>query len=161
MSTRRQLTLFVPSGASGTIEAVRQRLDQVQHRLIAAPVTVCREHEITPWSSDRLRERAKNEAPLMIELAFGPPVSFFEHGVKLDCVAGQDRFQALRERLLAGRVIAAATAHITLAHPRNPRSAGNAYAAAGALVDGVSIGFDKISLIEQVDDQPWQSLWSV
>ena len=44
--TRRQLTLFVPHAEAAPIEALRATLDPVQHALIAAHVTLCREDEL-------------------------------------------------------------------------------------------------------------------
>jgi hypothetical protein len=64
----------------------------------------------------------------------------------------------LREYLLDSKNIKNQMPHITLAHPRNPKSAGNLLSAAAALPDVITINFPAIYLIEQKAIAPWRIL---
>jgi hypothetical protein len=52
-------------------------------------------------------------------------------------------------------------AHITLAHPRNPKAKGNTLANASPVAGGLEITFLRVSLIEQDRQEPWRTLWSL
>ena len=158
MVIRRQLTLFVAAGLAAAIEAVRRRLDPVQHRLIAAHVTLCREDELTAWTDAGLSARLADLRLPRITLRFGAPETFSEHGVLLPCIDGEDGFRELRERILGTSDIRRQSPHITLAHPRNPRAAGNQPGGAATLRDLAPIRFDAIQFIEQADGDPWRVL---
>lgn len=158
MVIRRQLTLFVPAGLATAIEAVRRRLDPVQHRLIAAHVTLCREDELAAWTDAGLSARLADLRLSRIALRFGAPETFSGHGVLLPCIDGEDGFRELRERILGTTDIPRQSPHITLAHPRNPRAAGNQPGGAATLCDLAPIRFDAIQLIEQTDGDPWRVL---
>jgi|GEM_PF-3988953 len=58
---RRHLILFVPAGITASIEALRRFVDPVQHSLIPAHVTLCREDELEafPGWRDRGRKRGR------------------------------------------------------------------------------------------------------
>jgi hypothetical protein len=152
---RKQLSMYVPPDAARDIEAVRAMVDPIQRRLIPAHVTLCREDELGELASVRARLRSAPFAPLT--LRFGKPEVFFEHGLLLPCIAGQDRFRALREHLLASSQIRNQQAHLTLAHPRNPRSPGNSPGNV-SLPELIEITFSSIHLIEQDGNEPWQVL---
>lgn len=149
-TTRRsQLTLFVPPPAKTLLEAVRVEVDPVQHGLIAAHVTLCREDELAGLEEEAFRSRLWDPRAREIRLEFGPAETFSTHGLWLPCVRGAEAFQVLRRHLLGREDIRQAQAHITLAHPRNPRAEKNSLAAASRIPGGLSIHFPVVSLIEQ------------
>jgi 2'-5' RNA ligase len=151
---RLQCSLFVPRDVAADLEAIRRILDPVQSRLIPAHVTLCREDELGALSLDDLQARLRH-APGPITLRFGPPEAFGEHGLLLPAIGGIDDFQSLRELVLADRGARPHVPHLTLAHPRNPKSAGNSRDATAPLRAGLTIAFDVIQFIEQVDNAPW------
>ena len=156
--TLRQLTLFVAGSAAVEVERVRTVVDPVQQRLIAAHVTLCREDEIDGLSTADMGSRIADASHGPLTLRFGRPEPFSWHGIVVHCVAGQSEFHALRQRILGTDDIATRTAHITLAHPRNPKAPGNSLAIAATLPDEMTFVFDAVSLIEQEDRSPWRVL---
>ena len=156
--TRRQLSLYVPVAASKAIEAVRVLVDPVQHRLIPAHVTLCREDELLDLHSVEDRLSTISFAP--ITLTFGPAEVFFDHGILLPCVSGESAFRALRQTILGRSDIKDQPPHMTLAHPRNPRAPGNSLTAALRLLPGnVTLTFATVHRIEQPQAaQPWRVL---
>jgi hypothetical protein len=155
---RRQLTLFVPPAQSAALEAVRRLVDPVQHGLIAAHVTLCRDAELADWDALARRLAALAPPALTLTLRFGAPAHFHGHGIWVECIDGAERFRALRAALLGSGAIAEQAPHITLAHPRNPRAPGNALAAAQSLPQPLTIRFDTCSLIEQHGQDPWRRI---
>lgn len=152
---REQLTLFVPRVQGEPLEALRHALDPVQARLIAAHVTLCREDEIADLDRVLLFERLRGMGPL--RLAFGPAERFQGHGIMLPCVAGEADFQAMRREVL-GSAARGHAPHLTLAHPRNPRAAGNLLLDTPGLPRHIAITFVAVSMIRQYGGQPWQQL---
>ncbi len=155
MNSRRQVTLFVPSDEARLLEPIRKRMDPVQHRLIAAHVTLCRDEDLAHLPDAELESRLAHAGQLPLTLQFGRPEAFGGHGVLLPCVAGEESFDRLRVALL-GVEARPHGAHITLAHPRNPRAAGNVASTWASLAFPLSISFSEVSLIEQRDGQPWE-----
>ena len=155
-ASRRQLTLFVPPAAAAALEAIRRRVDPVQHRLIPVHVTLCRDEDLL----DRPMAELGAELALIhqprLTLQFGTVESFAGHGVLLPCIAGESAFHRLRVALLRSEDIRPHRPHITLAHPRNPRTTDNVASTYASLTPTLTITFESISLIEQVDGQPWQ-----
>ena len=92
---------------------------------------------------------------MAITLTFGAPVGFDSHGVLLPCIDGATEFHGLRAAILGSTAIRQHAAHITLAHPRNPRAPGNSTPSEISLATPLRITFNTISLIEQVDGGPW------
>jgi 2'-5' RNA ligase len=154
--TRRQLSMYVPQNAARDIEAVRKIVDPIQSRLIPAHVTLCREDELDALASIRSRLRSIPFEPLT--LRFGRPQAFAGHGLLLECVEGEQRFRALRQYLLASSRVRDQKPHITLAHPRNPRSNGNSLSSTSTLPAIIEVTFPDIYLIEQEGGSPWQLL---
>lgn len=156
--SRDQLSLFIGEPEAELLNARRAVLDPVQAGLIPAHVTVCREdelHDLLPLGIDALAARLLGSAPLVLQ--FGPPERFGGHGLLLPCTAGQPQLDALRRRLLGEGDLRAQPAHITLAHPRNPRAPGNVdpitlTPAAAALV------LSDLRWIRQIDGGPWQTI---
>lgn len=155
MPIRSQLSLFVPPNIGVDIEAIRCIVDPVQHRLIPAHVTLCREDELTGIGLAELRARFGQGRYGPITLQFGPPERFGGHGMLLPCVGGTAAFQTLREVVLAPRPVRSHAPHLTLAHPRNPKAPANELHSAATLREGLRIPFDEVHLIEQTDDAPW------
>ncbi len=155
--TRRQLSLYVPERAAAPLEALRRELDPVQHALIPAHVTLCREDEI----DDAVRARLGGERFPPLTLTFGRAEPFLGHGILFPCIAGEDAFRTLREAVLGRSGVRRQPPHITLAHPRNPKAQGNDLAAALALPATFAITFDLVRLIEQRESLPWSVLTSV
>lgn len=153
---RKQLSMYVPPEAAKEIEEVRRVLDPIQHGVIPAHITLCREDELADLSA--IQQRLDKVALPPLRLRFGKPESFSGHGVLLHCVGGEDAFIALREYLLDSKTIRAQHPHITLAHPRNPKAAGNSMSHASCLRENIAITFATISLIEQEGNQPWRVL---
>lgn len=156
MTIRRQLSLYVPEPQRSTIDAVRAVLDPVQHALIPAHVTLCREDELAAIDEATLAVRLAVAAP--ITLRFGAPVHFDGHGILMPCVEGEPGFHALRQHVLGRDEIRRASPHLTLAHPRNPVAPGNDLANAASMQNSVTLRFDRVHLIEQVDGGVWQTL---
>jgi hypothetical protein len=155
-SVRRQLSLYVPVDSAAGIEAVRALVDPLQHSLIPAHVTLCREDEL--GDMDAIRERLAGAGMHALRLAFGAPLRFSTHGVLLPCIAGIEQFRELRQALLQSRAIRELSPHITLAHPRNPPCAGDGLALAGALPGELAITFPVMRLIEQTGNAAWREL---
>lgn len=158
MSIRFQLTLFATGPVAERIEEVRRTLDPVQFRLIPAHVTLCREDEIEGLSPSVLQSRLETSCAVPICLEFGQPESFGTHGILLPCISGEEAFQALRQSVLGPAAVRRHSPHLTLAHPRNPKAAGNSLAAASVLGHGLTVRFDSVCRIRQVGADPWQVL---
>lgn len=153
---RKQLSMYVPQDAARAIEAVRKVVDPIQSSLIPAHMTLCREDELGDLASVRARLRSAPFQPLT--LRFGKPEPFSGHGLLLECIEGEDQFRALREYLLASSRIRNQKPHITLAHPRNPRSGGSSSSSTSTLPEVIEVTFPSIHLIEQEGNEPWQLL---
>lgn len=154
-TVRRQLTLFAAGPTGDAIERVRAQLDPVQHALIAAHVTLCREDEIEGITVEELGRRLGDAGTTPLTLTFGAPEAFSGHGVLLPCVDGEPAFHHLRTALLATDAIRRHAPHITLAHPRNPRADANVPGIWSSLVTPITLTFDRVDLIEQVDGGVW------
>lgn len=155
---RRQLSLFVPGHIAAALDATRAILDPVQHGLIPPHVTACRDEEMQALRGSKL-EGAIDSARLgPITLVFGRAVPFDDHGILLPCISGQEALAAFRARLLGTPQPRREAPHITLAHPRNRKSMGNALAVALKLPAQIEITFPEASLIEQMKGERWQVL---
>ncbi len=133
-------------------------LDPVQFNLIAAHVTLCREDELEGLNTAVLRRRLSAPEIGPLTLTFGAPESFSSHGILLPCAAGEESFRALRQLVLESANARRQVPHITLAHPRNPKSAGNSLATASSLRNVGAIRFESICLIQQDGTSPWRVL---
>lgn len=153
---RKQLSLYVPADRAKEIENVREIVDPIQSNLIPAHITLCREDELHELSTIKAR---LTHIPLKpITLRFGTPEIFSGHGLLLNCIDGQGDFRLLREYLLASKNIKNQRPHITLAHPRNPKSNGNLLGNTSRLPEMIEITFSTIYLIEQTRNEPWRVL---
>ena len=158
MNSRIQLSLFVPPPISQEIEAVRRLLDPVQAALIPAHVTLCREDELESLDAESLRSRLVAAKAGPITLCFGAPERFHSHGILMPCIAGEAEFEHLRRVLLASGTVRHQAAHITLAHPRNPRSPHNSMSIANRLPGALTVRFTAVQLIQQAGSEMWQVL---
>jgi 2'-5' RNA ligase len=158
---RRQLSLYVPPHAGVELEAARLLLDPVQSRLIPAHVTLCREDELVKVSEPELQARLADTRLKPVTLHFGRPEVFDGHGVLLACIAGEQDFRALREHVLGTSAIRRQAPHITLAHPRNPRSPDNCLSNTAHLPEVTSVTFSSICFIEQRGNEPWRVLQEI
>lgn len=154
---RTQLSLFIPPSAATTLEAVRRVVDPVQAALIPAHVTLCREADLTGITPSLLQARLATESIAPLTLHFGAAVRSEAHGLLLPCVSGADAFAALRRVVLGPDAARLETAHLTLAHPRNPRAPGNDLAATRMIPAPLEISFCEVQWIEQdTPGQPWR-----
>jgi 2'-5' RNA ligase len=156
ITIRKQLSMYVPSDVAKAIEGVRKVVDPIQSSLIPAHITLCREDEL--YDLSKLKDRLSNIAVKPLTLSFGKPEVFSGHGLLLNCVEGEEEFRFLREYLLISKNIRNQKPHITLAHPRNPKSIGNLLSNTLKLAEIIKITFPTIYLIEQEGDGPWQVL---
>jgi hypothetical protein len=159
VTQRHQLTLFLPPAHGALLERHRRVLDPIQAGLIAAHVTLCREDEIAHLDQEALRQRVATWPALSPNLAFGPPRRFDGHGILLTCIGGFEAFDRLRKHLLQDPGARMHQAHLTLAHPRNPRAPGNTEEALLQLPASLGVAFDAVALIEQKAGQPWCTVW--
>ena len=155
-TTRQQLSMYVPPEVSSSIEDVRKRVDPVQHHLIPAHITLCREEELIDFASIHARLVSIPMKP--VTLSFGQPEVFAGHGLLLRCIAGEEAFRSLREYLLGSKNIRDQKPHITLAHPRNPKAPGNSLSGTSPLPEIITLTFPTIYVIEQQSDEPWRIL---
>lgn len=130
----------------------------MQFSLIPAHVTLCREDELEGLDAATLNRRLSASQANPITLRFGAPASFGTHGILLPCVAGEPGFQGLRRSILGSGTVRRQAPHLTLAHPRNPRSSGNSLANAATLDAGTQIMFSAVSRITQAADSPWREV---
>lgn len=152
-ATRDQLSLFVEGIAGERLDALRREMDPVQAGLIPTHVTLCREDELDGLTPALLAERLGGALPLV--LSFGPPERFSGHGVLLPCTAGQADLDALRRRVLGRDDVRHQAAHITLAHPRNPRAPGNRLPSLG---EPLTLTLRSVRWIRQHGAGPWQTV---
>ncbi|MGF7082095.1 2'-5' RNA ligase family protein [Mucilaginibacter sp. UYCu711] len=156
---RLQLTLFV-SHQNQVIEKIRLRYNPVQFDLIAAHVTLCREHELVPM--DMIIENIHtlvNHMPIKIE--FGPPARFDNgKGVLIPAKKTNPEFYELRRLILNGtdQLPTAQQPHITLMHPRNSTCTDDVFNEIKNNTLPTQLTFDTISLIEQRDGGRWTVL---
>ena len=155
-STRRQVTLYVPSPENASLEFVRQQFNPVQFGLIASHVTLCRDEDNPDWVT--LQSRAENMRRLEIELCFGEPI---REGnlVYLPAVGNTEAFEELRALILDDSHCRKQDPHITLVHPRNGTCSAKEFAEICSLVDApLSITFRQLTFIEQNDGARWRDL---
>ena len=119
---RRQLTLFLPPNQLATVDPIRQMLDPVQHSIVSAHVTLCRDDELDSWQV--IRQRLASLGEISLTMQFGEPQVLSDGCVLLRPTHGAENFQHLRQSVL-GLSASVHGAHITLLHPRN--SAGVIY----------------------------------
>ncbi|MBG9375918.1 2'-5' RNA ligase family protein [Panacibacter sp. DH6] len=156
---RQQLTLFLQPRQAAIIEKIRQHYNPLQHALIKAHITLCRENEIA--QPDKLWHNMLYGNYAAFELQFGPPERFDAgRGLWLAALPGQQSFIALREGILKKivQIPHIPTAHITLIHPRNGFCTDEIFKEVAQYNLPGSFYFDEVSLIEQENGGPWKVL---
>jgi len=159
MNKRRriQLTLFVDEKQSAAIERIRQKFNPLQYRLIRAHVTLCREDEIE--SFDNVIYNLTSQVLPKISICFGKVTRFSEgNGVLLPVNDNLHSFRTLRSQVLHGIIEAPRNhePHITLMHPRNSICTDEIFQQIIKINLPTIITFGKVSLIEQVEQEPWK-----
>lgn len=157
MTSRRQATLYLPLPEAAAIERLRSAYNPVQHGLIRAHVTLCREDEVVDW--DDLATRLRQIGPISVSLSFGAPIRSAGL-VYLPTVGPTTSFDELRIALLARPGVAVRThsPHITLVHPRNGSCSDASFAKIEQEYVPFSATFRSVTLIAQADGGPWQDL---
>lgn len=158
MNKRRlQLTLFVDEKHSVAIESIRQKFNPQQYGLIKAHVTLCREDEIEPFEA--VLYNLTQQALPKISISFGKAIRFSDdNGVLLPANDNLHSFRTLRSQVLHGIIEAPRNhePHITLMHPRNSTCTEVIYQQIVKITLPSLITFEKISLIEQIGQEPWK-----
>ncbi len=158
MNKRRlQLTLFVDEKHSVAIESIRQKFNPQQYGLIKAHVTLCREDEIEPIEA--VLYNLTQQALPKISISFGKAIRFSDdNGVLLPANDNLHSFRTLRSQVLHGIIEAPRNhePHITLMHPRNSTCTEVIYQQIVKITLPSLITFEKISLIEQIGQEPWK-----
>lgn len=150
------MTLFVQHNE--IIEKIRKEFNPVQHQLIAAHVTLCREDEIK--AIDLVIENIKLlrlKKPLRITF---DQVARFEDGkgVLIPANKATHEFDELRREILKGvnNSPRQHQPHVTLMHPRNSTCTDYIFDQIRKCNLPAELSFDRISLIEQENDKPWR-----
>ena len=159
MNKRRriQLTLFIDEKQSAAIERIRQKFNPQQYGLIKAHVTLCREDEIE--SFDNVLYNLTSQVLPKISICFGKATRFSEgNGVLLPANDILHSFRTLRSQVLYGIIEAPRNhePHITLMHPRNSICTDDIFQQIIKINLPTIITFGKVSLIEQVEQEPWK-----
>lgn len=154
-SGRMQLSLFVPAEQSTAIEQIRRQYNPIQYDLIPAHVTLCREDELTSFEAV-LKNLEHLDFPAF-SIPFNPPIRFDNGKGLLLPALDNSTFQELRKLVLKGvidqpRIHAP---HLTLMHPRNSTCTDLIYKEIQSIPLPESFCFTQISLIEQVNGDPW------
>lgn len=151
--TRRQLSLFLPEAVRSLVEPIRQRLDPIQHGLIPAHVTLCRDDELPELR--QLTRRLDRLAPFLITMKFDKPLLLPDGCMLLRPSSGTEQFHELRQSIL-GTSARACGAHLTLVHPRNATGSLHDLAEIRDELAGLVVTFNTVSLIEQYGCDPWR-----
>ncbi len=154
---RQQLTLFVDKKDAHEIESIRKKFNPGQQQLIDSHVTLCREDEIA--NIDKVLDNLQNLDIPAITIQFGQPIRFDNNkGVLLPASGYNEQFHHLREKVLIGLSIQVHRhePHITLMHPRNANCTHEIFEEIQTVTLPVSLKFDTVSLIEQIDGGQWQ-----
>lgn len=156
---RKQLTLFIRD-KSEIIEKIRKQFNPIQHKIISAHVTLCREDEIS--SLDRVLKNLKTlkeASPLKINF---DQIERFEDGkgVWLPASIEDNKFYRLRTKILKGVIDdpRQLRPHVTLMHPRNSVCTDKIFEQLKMYELPSELIFDEISLIEQKSGGQWVTI---
>jgi len=155
---RQQLTLFPDKKDAKEIEAIREKYNIQQARLINSHVTLCREDEIL--DIHKIFDNIATFNPGVITLEFGQVIRFSNGNGVLIPATNDDAFHELRETVLKGTntTIRRHPPHITLMHPRNSTCTDEIFETIKKVNLPTHLMFKSISLIEQVDGGVWEIL---
>ncbi|MBS1531102.1 MAG: 2'-5' RNA ligase family protein [Bacteroidetes bacterium] len=158
-TVRRQLTLFVDKADTEEIDAIRQKFNPIQYRLIGCHVTLCYEEEIQDISKVLDNLKTLKREPLTIQ--FNKAIRFDNgKGVLMPGVKNNVSFDQLRAEVLkdTGSVLRQVQPHITLIHPRNAVCTDEIFSTIMETALPSRLTFSTISMIEQVDTGQWQTI---
>ena len=157
MTSRRQATLYLSLPDSTIIESLRSRFNRVQFELIRAHVTLCREDEVSDW--DKFASRLSDLRTIEVTLSFDLPVRD-DNLVYLPATGPTQSYDALRSLLLSTRNSwpRKQNPHITIVHPRNGICSGSVFEEITRQLKPFTTTFRCVTLIEQIDGEPWQDL---
>ncbi|MFN8266154.1 MAG: 2'-5' RNA ligase family protein [Chitinophagaceae bacterium] len=159
MSTRRQLTLFIPEPHNKMIEQVRMNFNPIQYSLIKSHVTLCRDDELELL--DQVLNNLLHLKQPAITIQFNPVRrSANGKGALLPAADEQDSFHQLRKSVLAGinDLPILPQPHITLMHPRNSTCTDELFEQIQKYEFPSQITFTEIAFIEKVNDGIWTTL---
>jgi translation elongation factor EF-1beta len=158
--TRKQLTLFVSSEDAIEIENIRRTFNPIQFGLIESHVTLCREDEIE--NLEAVMHNLEHIDSGRITINFGEVSRFSDgKGVLIPASGNNEEFHRLRAKVLLHlSPIRFHEPHITLMHPRNSTCTDDIFESIKKVNLPVTLSFDKISLIEQANGNPWEILKS-
>ncbi len=150
---RRQLSLFLPEPERRTIDAVRQKVDVQQHKIIPAHITLCGDEEIDSFSAadDSIRSLGNID----IALSLGPVVRLQDGCVLIPVVGPTTSYDHVRQHILRDRY-KQRTPHITLLHPRNSIGKEHLFTAIKEEPLPTFVRLNEIVLIEQIDGGVWK-----
>lgn len=154
---RRQLTLFVEETEAKQIEAIRDKFNPLQKMLIKCHVTICKENEIQEL--DRVIENLEHLEQPSFDIQFGQSTLFNNgKGILLPSIGDNFEFNSLRKMILSGTQnnLQVQIPHITLMHPRNSSCSNLDFETIKIILFPSKFNFKTISLIEQIDGEPWQ-----
>lgn len=154
---RHQLTLFVDKKYASEIESIRKKYNPRQQQLIDGHVTLCREDEIA--HIDKVLACLQNLETSTITIQFGKATRFHNNkGVLLPAFGDNEQFHQLRETILIAlnMPVHRHEPHITLMHPRNSNCTDEIFEEIQTVNLPISLKFDTVSLIEQIDEGQWQ-----
>ena len=156
---RIQLTLFDEEKDSAAIEQVRSKFNPEQFDLIKSHVTVCRENELT--EPVKVAQNLMTLSLSPININFGQLVRFSDgKGLLMPAIGANKHFHAVRKLILKGIIDEPEIQepHITLIHPRNGICTDEIFEETKNIILPNSLGFSKISLVEQVNGGKWKVL---
>ena len=158
-NTRRQLTLFVHPLDAENMEKIRQQYNPLQSKIIKCHVTLCREDEIENITQVLANLKQLNQASITI--SFGKICRFDNgKGVYLPANKTNLAYHELRKKILHGIIENPrySMPHITLMHPRNSTCTDTIFEGINKINLPTQLKYNKISLIEQHHDEPWNVL---
>lgn len=156
---RKQLTLFLDSTESTTIEFIREQFNPQQYALIGSHITLCREDELKDWN--RILKNLEHLNVQKFALLTGEVQRFADgKGVFLSIQDDELHFKNLRAAVLQdGRTVPRShTAHVTLMHPRNSTCDEKKFDEILSVAIPRKLTISKISFIEQEIGKEWKTL---
>lgn len=156
---RRQLTLFLDKNQSADIEAIRKKYNPKQHELIESHITLCREDELLDLNQLKINLQTLKFKPL--QLHFGLPQRFSDDkGILLPVLEDIELFHLLRKNILNDIIENPREhrPHLTLMHPRNSTCTDAIFQEIMNTPLPKNLLFQKISLIEQINEEKWKVL---
>ena len=156
---RRQLTLFIDPDKAIIIERIRETFNPAQYNLIKSHVTLCREDELQDLKT--VISNLERLTTISCIIHFGQVQRTADgKGVLLPGIGSHASFMNLRKLILQGLPFQPGRIepHITLMHPRNSSCTDEIFDIIKKQDFPAQLEFHRISLIEQMDGEPWQAV---